>query len=431
MTPSGLPASQTDSREPEAGPREGPGLVQPTLRRAAIAFVGATLIPSELVNFPAASTAGNQYQYGLLSACSRQWPDRVTALTVAPYRMWKGHGKLLSGYWRRRTPDSLDIRSVPYVNVLVIKQLTIAISLLIGIILWAWANRKSSHRSIVVYNTVAYLAGPAKVAAFLTRSELVALVADVPDAGLDEWVPSKAITRLEYALRWHMMNRADRLIFLTERAGEDLSGGRPYMVVEGGITRSQTVSKPKDNRSARRIVHAGSLGYLAGIELALEAMLDVSVDGATFHIYGGGPRESIVALAETAQPSRIVFHGRVSHPEAIRAEREASVLVCPRLPDGVVTPYTFPSKLYEYLATGVPVVCNNLEGIPSESLQFLNVPDEPSPESWARLIDLILTDEGGKYLDRAKAGAAFVASRKNWDAHAQRVVGFLTDGAMT
>ena len=81
-----------------------------------------------------------------------------------------------------------------------------------------------------------------------------------------------------------------------------------------------------------------------------------------------------------------MFLGQVDNIRSIEIQNRSHILVCPRLPDGYVTKYTFPSKLFEYLSTGHCVVAFHLEGIPEEYNEFIYYPKDNNADSLGRLL---------------------------------------------
>lgn len=75
--------------------------------------------------------------------------------------------------------------------------------------------------------------------------------------------------------------------------------------------------------------------------------------------------------------TNVQFHGRVSRDEITRSLARAAILVLPR-PDSLQARNGFPTKLGEYLATGVPVIATSVGEIPDyladNETAFLAVP---------------------------------------------------------
>ncbi len=394
-----------------------------------VAFVGSAVSETALAGYPAASVAGNKYQLGLIVPLMSR-VSRVDAFVIEPVSMFSGSGRVLIGSGLETLAIGLHARRLPFVNVIGLKQLTIAISVLLHLLNWARRQGGESRRNILVYNSLAYVAFPARVAAWLTRSRLVLILADVP-------LPRHEFSLLHELEDWaelRLIRHADAIVALTEQAAQNLGCGKPYLIIEGGWSPSGVASESAEDTDPheqgswmdpRRVVFAGTLNAVSGIELAIAAATGSHQDHFTLHIFGSGPLQSIVDAASAQHPDQITYHGRVSHEVVYHAEVSAGVLVCPRLPDGYITRYTFPSKLVEYMAAGVPVVVNRLEGLPKEYLPYVNIPEDTTPASWAELICEIVTDRTGGYQSRARRASVFIKTQRNWDVQVTKLAAFL------
>jgi len=153
----------------------------------------------------------------------------------------------------------------------------------------------------------------------------------------------------------------------------------------------------------RLVVYAGTLEHYQGIALLIEAFPKVVAENpdAFLLIVGGtGPqvqKYSLLAEAFGLAP-HCIFTGRVAQHVARYYSSLASLLVSPRI-EGTNTPL----KVYEQLASGIPLVATNIYShtqVLDQNVAFLV---EPNPEGMAGGILTALRSGGSSQLVAANA----------------------------
>ena len=102
-----------------------------------------------------------------------------------------------------------------------------------------------------------------------------------------------------------------------------------------------------------RIVYAGLLGYAQGI-LSICEHIDFASLNAEFHIYGaGGEQESIEQYIANHPNTGIYYHGKVSRDDIpnILGKHDCTLIPLVKNIYGAV-----PSKIYESMASGLPIL---------------------------------------------------------------------------
>jgi glycosyltransferase involved in cell wall biosynthesis len=113
-------------------------------------------------------------------------------------------------------------------------------------------------------------------------------------------------------------------------------------------------------KEAQLIVYAGTLEPYQGIGVLLDAFTKVSKNRPdAFLVIVGGSEQQVKQYRETASTngvaSRCLFTGAVPPEVARSCNRLATVLVSPRL-----TGMNTPLKIYEQIASGIPLVATNI-----------------------------------------------------------------------
>lgn len=141
----------------------------------------------------------------------------------------------------------------------------------------------------------------------------------------------------------------------------------------------------------------GQLYAGRGIEI-IEAMA-AARPGCLFLVFGGS--ESEVAARRVSAPPNLRFMGHVAHPVARRAQCAVDVLLMPYqqsvsigVPGHDTARWMSPMKMFEYLASGVPVISSDLpvlREVLDDGINALLVPAE-SAEAWVSALDRLVAD---------------------------------------
>jgi glycosyltransferase involved in cell wall biosynthesis len=111
------------------------------------------------------------------------------------------------------------------------------------------------------------------------------------------------------------------------------------------------------------IGYAGHLYPWKGVDLIIEAVTALQDTRAV--IVGGHDKEPDLARLKQLAidldcASRVTFTGPVTPPDVPARLREADVLILPNRASAISTEFTSPLKLFEYMASGRPIVASDL-----------------------------------------------------------------------
>lgn len=130
-------------------------------------------------------------------------------------------------------------------------------------------------------------------------------------------------------------------------------GAKDVYLFRNGVDPSRFENVPHQETGAFRIVYAGLLGFAQGI-YDICRNINFKDLGVEFHIYGaGGEQELIESYLGTCGDRGIFFHGKVGRDEipSVLAQADATLIPLVKNILGAV-----PSKIYESMAAGVPMV---------------------------------------------------------------------------
>ena len=369
-----------------------------------IIFIGSTVDRETLNVLPDASVAGNKMQLGFIKGFIQNDVETI-GVSVEPFAMWKFNKKPLFVKAKQLLDEQVKIHTVSYINIPFIKQISIYFSLKKQI------KKEGVNKDtfLVVYNTMSIFALPVLNIAKKLGCKCVAVIADLPIK-----YKKNFLRRIEDKKQIEYIERFDGIIPLTEHIARDFAPDLPYRVVEAGCNVSDYIPEAEERRAdnIKHIVFSGTLNQLSGISLIIEAMKYVE-DNIVLDIYGKGIQEEYI-IQKGNNNRNIIYHGAVANSEMIKIQSKADLLVCPRYPDDFTTKYTFPSKILEYICSGIPVLSNKLKGIPEEYEEYITLSSTDDPLAWANLIEEILIKNSKKYREKAIVAKKICLEKKSW-----------------
>lgn len=246
--------------------------------------------------------------------------------------------------------------------------------------------------------------------------------------------------------RWTMRGRKTITVVISESL-------RSILTEHQGLAPRETlVLHDAAPAGLQRVEVAKGRGFLSDMPLAGNIRTDVPVCGYFGHLYPGRGIEIVAAMAEKRpdvqfvvfggndpdidacrsrfQSSNLYFAGYVPHPVAQKAMSSCDVLLMPyqkSVSIGVAghdtARWMSPMKMFEYLATGNPIISSDLpvlrEVLFDGKNAFLAPPDDP--DRWIEKLDILLSDGALAARIGAKGREAYLETH-NWTARARSLV---------
>lgn len=173
-------------------------------------------------------------------------------------------------------------------------------------------------------------------------------------------------------------------------------GNKPALILEG-IAEPTEMTFPAVR--SKTFVYAGKLLHRFGVQRLLDAFALVDDPDCRLVICGAGEMQPAVQEA-AEKDARIHYAGVLMPSELHRLYRTSGVLVNPRTSGEAYTRYSFPSKIIEYLQTGLPVVSARLDGMPAIYDQLLFQPENDTAEALCQAMKTAmnadLSEEAGR-----------------------------------
>ena len=283
---------------------------------------------------------------------------------------------------------------------------------------------------ILLYAPASYvLSAAAKLKNEFTNVSICMIVTDMVDDMLSfasNRTPIKRIqVKLEQKIITSLYKEVDKYVLLSKHMCDRIpyATTKNHLVVEG-ISNCDTTITPKQDSSTRCILYTGTLQKFACVDDLVTAFMKIKMDNIQLVICGSGPLQQMIEEAAN-KDGRIVFKGLVTREESIKLQKEATVLINPRKPNGCITKYSFPSKTMEYLSSGTPMIGYKLEGIPEEYYPYYYTIKSTDESDLITTITKVISLPQEELNHKAIMAYKFIKENKSSHNQVRRILSFL------
>jgi len=393
----------------------------------AVAYVSLAVPDTPAFRNDALHTCGNIFMQNVLLALRSDPCAEVTAFSAVPVPSFpRGHRIMVWPQMLEPAPG-VSAMGVPFINITPIKQLSIGLSMLCCIIRWGWRERNKKHRVVFSFNISVPPLLFTLAAACLVRAKTMVWISDLNAPG--GITPKTFLHWMDRLENW-LLRFVDGGIVVADQIGTENLSGRPFIRVDGGVSRflveetGRLLADRRVDEAHFTIVATGSLSAHNGVREILAAFSQLEGSRYRLVLAGRGELESEISEAE-AQDPRIDFKGFLKTQDLLALHATADVLVSMRVTQSINTSYGFPSKTFEYLLSGVPVVTTATGHMRAEYGPYCFILEEESPTALAELLRKI---ERIAPAERKRIGLAareFMVENKTWETQHKHIAEYV------
>ena len=390
-----------------------------------------TLVPSEVINYcknsgvrPSAADVAQTYMlHGLEKNANIEAVDTIGAVRVKPYPKTK----------IKRFDDAVQdtakglIQGVGYLNLPVIGFWLREKAIISHAQEWAKRNRDKTNVTVLIYSMHSPFMKAAKaVKKIIPTAKIVLTVADLPLYMDTQGKLRKILKQFNWRQIRRMMKSVDKYLLYTKYMAEYLElPQEKWMVFEGLFDADRAVDTVQKKADKRICIYAGNLDARYGIKTLIDAFSKIRSD-AMLHIYGSGfDKNYIETLAQNAK--NVEYKGIVTADEMFEIMKSAALLANPRPAALGLAKYSCPSKTFEYMASGTPVLMTRLPGLPDEYEPYLFFPDTEDSDGFAAAIDDVLGKDKNELESFGLRAARFIKTVKNSELVMKNVMKFVEE----
>jgi len=274
-------------------------------------------------------------------------------------------------FFNRKNRSKINLHYLRFINLPYLRELTYFISACICIVNWWMKHRRKRNKC--TYTSCHFL--PVSLAiVMMGRILSVKKIVTFTDLSVFTY-SSEKINRMKmykkilmkpYVSLVNKLQRSyDAYILFSKQMNQIVNlHNKPYLVVEG-IYNSEQLNLDDVDIKVNAIAHAGTLNKEVGIEKILDVFDLIDDQDLELWLIGKGDITEEI-MKRSKSDKRIKYLGFMPRSEVFDKLKKVKLLVNMRNPDDVYTKYSFPSKMFEYMASGTPVLTTKLDGIPEE-----------------------------------------------------------------
>ena len=271
-------------------------------------------------------------------------------------------------------------------------------------------------RAICIYSAHSSYLLAAYIARVLYRIPFFVIIPDLPEfmnIGLKRSRLHQLLKAVDGRIIRHLVSKSSGISAITEFVTRDVPAWAdlPSVVVEGIAPDPVVDDNVADVQSNTYFLYSGGLNEAYGVGTLVRAFMSSNIK-AELWICGAGPlSEFVKECAE--RDGRIRSLGFLSQIELRRCQKGATALLMTRSCEESYVRYSFPSKLLEYLTTGVPVIATMLPGIPESYISHITIMSGSSESDILDALQSHLLRDPLSRKEQGERALKFVTSSKN------------------
>ena len=351
--------------------------------------------------------------------------DSINGSVLPPYPVYQD--RIIESVTWEHNPGAMDI-SVGYKNDKYINRVNCKKAMLKAADEWCKTRYKGSDITVFVYSMrSAPMATACRIKEKIPQAKIYLIITDLPQfMDLGQSRVKAVLKKFDWQSIKKMQKKFDGFILYAEKMAEYLEiPSNKWILMEGSYDTTEQITAVKEKKKA--VMYSGKLDEQYGIKMLVDAFMSIQDLDIELWITGGGNTEGYIKAC-AKKDNRIKFYGFLpSRQDVLQKQAEASLLVNMRLPSEPASGYCFPSKLFEYMATGTPVLSFDIAGIPREYLQYLYVVKQETVDALAKAIEETLSLDEASLQEQGNGAREFVINEKNTKTQCSKMWKFVTN----
>jgi glycosyltransferase involved in cell wall biosynthesis len=367
-----------------------------------LVWVGSVFDEFTVLNNKAVSPAANNWQKGLITGLESQGLSVITLAHL--YEPIFPKGRLWISSNDAMLHSSVKGEMISYCNLPILKNKLLAKEYINRLDLLCKIQGKPS--SIIIYNPYPYCVEVGMYAQKKLQIPTICILAD----GVEKDMELAELSTGVVFLSWDAYQNSDK---------------KQKFHLDGGVEKfnfSDSAIPELTESSKLKILYTGGISQHGGIEFLLREFSHIKIQNIELWISGSGKNKDLEQVMK--QDSRIKYFGLVTEEKLQELYKNADVFVNPRPSELALSRFNFPSKIFQYLSYGKPIISTWTGGISPDYQDLLVVIDE-SPFSLSKAVEEILRWDIEKYQNVTDNIKQFVETDRLWRIQSKKMISWM------
>lgn len=289
-----------------------------------------------------------------------------------------------------------------------------------------WAKRyEKEAKTVLIYSMHSpFLEAAQEIKRIHPKTVVAIVIPDLPQymsvqKGLKKFLKEWDMEKIK-----RLMACVDKYVLYTKYMADyfHLSTDK-WTVLEGLMDVSKIVPNdlPKD-RERPICMYAGRLDVRYAIDKLIEAF--GMIPEVDLQLYGS-PSDAAKLRGLIDDSENVSYMGTLSQDDVFERMREVDLLINPRPTDIDLSKYSCPSKTFEYMASGTPVLMTKLPGLPEEYYPYLYFFEEESVNGFSKGIKEVIGYSKEQRHEKGRKAQEFLQAEKNAYSQVKRIIEFV------
>lgn len=381
---------------------------------------------NELRSLSGGSYAGNNMQLSILHSLKKIEETDINAISILSIAAFP-KDKVVINKRKIKIIESIKTVQISFFNFPVFKQLNQALNM------YSETRKKlikGDFDIVLSYNLYPQVGYSIFKLNKKNIIPTVSILADLPidDNESQRNILSKLIMNRFNSVTKKYIGKCDNYIILNKNVVEEYKlHDKNVIVIDGGIGNNKIPTESISyNNKSKIVLYTGALTEYSGIMNLINAMKYFEDNTIVLKIYGSGPLEEQVK-AESTSLVNVEFCGYASNSEIMEEQKNAYILVNPRVTDDPISLVTFPSKIFEYMTSGTVVLSTRLNGFDENYDKLIYFSKSNSPFDLYECMEHIFKSSINELQVVADNAKAYVLNNKTWDKQTKKIYEFIAE----